>query len=424
MPLRHSGGGAATTRGLALDMIRAARTISRVELAAGLGLTSPAVTRIVRDLLVEGLVRETGRGPSTGGKPRTLLQIDPRSRYGVGVHLERNTCVITVVDLAGEPVCRTVLPGAAEVPPERMLPRLADEIHALLAATGVDKAAVVGLGLVTYGPQDWRSGVLLTPQPNPQWLDYPVARRMADLVQLPVLLDNDANAAAIGEYWLGTVDLTSTYGCIYLGTGIGGGVVVAGEVYRGSSANAVEIGHISVDVDGAPCTCGNNGCLERSAGPEAVVRQAWTTSNLARRLGLDPKGRDPQGGDFLVDFSRITTAASSGDPMARSLVERSARHLGGAAVTLTNLFDLDFIVLAGPGFGSAASIYRSIIQNEVDRRWFSRRAHPVRVVTSANGSDAAAIGGAALILQRELVRPRAGSSGDRTVRAGRMPSQS
>jgi predicted NBD/HSP70 family sugar kinase len=256
--------------------------------------------------------------------------------------------------------------------------------------------------------------VLLTPQPTAEWLDYPVTHGLAERLGLPVLLDNDAAAAAIGEYWMGAVDPRSTYGCIYMATGIGGGVVVAGEIYRGSSSNSVEIGHISIDIDGDECPCGNIGCLENYAGPSALVRQALATPGLAQRLALDPSEAD-----FLTEFARIAAAANAGDPAARDLVEQSARYLGSAAVTMTSLFDLDAIVLAGPSFAVAGSIYQAVIQREVDRRTFARRAHPVRVVPSVNGSDAAAIGGAVLILQSELTlahsRPEDGA---RPVPAG------
>jgi predicted NBD/HSP70 family sugar kinase len=387
---------------MALDQIRAARSISRVELAEGLGLTSAAVTRIVRDLLDDGLVVEDGRGRSTGGKPRTILRLNVRSRYSIGVHLERNACVIVVIDLAGGVVTRAVLPGVASAPPGEILSSLADRIHVRLRSAGIELSTVVGLGLVTYGPQDWRSGVLLTPQPNPQWLDFPVAERMSEFVRLPVLVDNDANAAAIGEYWLGGVEPSSTFASLYLGTGIGGGVVVAGQLYRGSSSNGVEIGHISIDVNGESCSCGNRGCLERMAGPEAVVRHAWQTP-LADRLALGPSVPATEYADFLDLFARITDAAVAGDTEAQALVEESARLLGHASITLANLFDLDTIVLAGPGFGSAAATYREVIAAEVNRSWFSRRAHAVRVVPSVSGSDAAAIGAAALVLQHGLV---------------------
>ncbi|MEU1887558.1 ROK family transcriptional regulator [Micromonospora rifamycinica] len=391
------------TRGLVLDVIRAARSISRVELAAATGLTGATISAVVRELMDDGLVVEAGRGGPTGGKPRTMVQLNPLARYGVGVQIERNTCVIVVVDLAGRQVARTSFQGVATMPPQQALPLVASQVEALLDTAAVHRDRVLGVGLVSYGPQDRRAGVLLTPQPTRDWLDYPVARLLAETLGLPVLLENDAAAAAIGEYWMGAMDPGSTYGCIYMATGIGGGVVVAGEVYRGSSSNSVEIGHISMDADGDECPCGNVGCLENYAGPSAMVRQATASPQLTRRLALDPAAAD-----FLTEFARIAAAANAGDADARGIVERSARYLGGAAVTMACLFDVDAIVLAGPSFAVAGSIYQTLIQREVDRRMFARRAHPVRIVPSVNGSDAAAIGGAVLVLQSELTlgRPR------------------
>ena len=146
----------------------------------------------------------------------------------------------------------------------------------------------------------------------------------------------------------------------------------------------------------------------------AATAAAWSPTPAHRlssgrpwRRPSSPEGFTsiPRSTDVLADFARITTAASTGDPAARTLIEQSAHYLGHAAVTLTNLFDLDVIVLAGPSFGPAVAMYREVIQAELDQRWFSRRAHPVRVLPSANGDDAAAIGGAVLVLQNELTWP-------------------
>ncbi|GIH50588.1 Sugar kinase of the NBD/HSP70 family, may contain an N-terminal HTH domain [Microbispora rosea] len=391
------GAGRPRTRGIVLNNIRAARTISRIELAAVSGVTPATITQVVRELMDHGLVVEVGRGVSTGGKPRTLLKLNPHAGYAVGVLLERNICVIVIVDLTGRQVARISFPGTALMPPERALPLVAARVNVLIDTAGVDRGRVLGVGLATYGPQDRQAGVLLTHQPTTAWFEYPVAPRLSEILSLPVLLDNDAAAAAIGEHWLGAVE-SRTYGCLYMASGIGGGVVVDGEVYRGSSSNGVEIGHITIDVNDGPCDCGNYGCLENYADPTAVVKQAMQEPSLGRRLGLDIA--DP---DVMTMFGRIAAAADTGDPAAVALIERSARHLGTAAVTMASLFDLELIVLAGPSLaGAAASIYHAVIQEEVRQRTFARRAHRVRVVTSVSGSDAAAIGGAVLVLQSEL----------------------
>ncbi|MBE1491030.1 ROK family transcriptional regulator [Plantactinospora soyae] len=391
-----TGAGRPRTRGTVLNHIRSARTVSRIELAATSGLTPATITGVVRELMDHGLVVEVGRGASTGGKPPTLLQVNPDARYAVGILFERNTCVIVVVDLTGQQVARTSFPSTALMPPQQALSLVAARVDALLGTAAVDRDRVLGVGLATYGPQDRQAGVLLTHQPTDEWFGYPVGPFLSGLLGLPVLLDNDAVAAAIGEHWLGAV-AERAFGCVYMASGIGGGVVVDGEVYRGSSSNGVAIGHITIDIDGDPCDCGNHGCLGNYADPSALVKQAMEASGLGQRLGLDPD--DP---DVMTGFRRIATAAGAGDPTARRLIERSARYIGTAATTMTNLFDLDVIVLAGPSLAVARTIYHSVIEAEVRRRTFARRAHPVRVVMSVSGSDAAAIGGAVLVLQSEL----------------------
>src|SRR5579859_4533299 len=128
----------AKTRGIVLDLIRAARTVSRVELAANSGLTPPTITQVVRELMDHGLVVEVGRGTSTGGKPPTLLQLNPQARYSVGLLFERNACVAVIVDLAGQLVARTSFHGTELLPPEQALPLVASRVDALLGSVGVE----------------------------------------------------------------------------------------------------------------------------------------------------------------------------------------------------------------------------------------------------------------------------------------------
>jgi len=247
---------------------------------------------------------------------------------------------------------------------------------------------VLGIGLVTHGPQDRDRGVLLTAQPTPEWLGYPVTDALADRLGLPVLLENDATAAAVGELWVGD-EPTGTFGLVYMASGIGGAVIVDGEVYRGRASNAVEIGHVALPRGRTPCVCGRRGCVQAQAGPRAVVRQALDDPRLAARLGLD-------GGPTraLADFERVARAWQAGDPDAGSLLKRSSRAVGQAAVVLADLFDLDTVVLAGPAFLTAGPLYRRAVARSLERDALSRTLSPPRVLLSTHVGTAAAIGGA------------------------------
>lgn len=178
-----------------------------------------------------------------------------------------------------------------------------------------------------------------------------------------------------------------------MNSGIGSGVVLDGALHRGASSNAGKIGHVAVIRDGELCLCGNRGCLEMYAAPRAVVRRARAVQGLADRLRISAD--DPDAWAFDV----LARAALYGDEQARALVDESAALLAEGAVALVNLWDLDTLVLAGPGFVVAGSIYVSEIRRRLSEHAYTRDVHGVRVELSSNPRDAAAIGGAALVLQ-------------------------
>lgn len=389
----------AATGALVLDLVRTHGTVSRVELADRSGLTAATITHVVRDLMAEGLVHEVGRVSGGVGSPRRLLELDATAGYAVGVQLDRCASSVVVTDFAGRRVASTGVRGVGRGEPEETLPVLARHIDLLLAGAGIPRDRVLGVGLVTHGPQDRASGAVLTGQPTPAWRDFPLTGTLGALLDLPVLLENDATAAAVGEQWVGALDV-DTFGVLYMATGIGGGVIAEAEVYRGRTANPVEIGHIPVDPAGPPCACGSRGCVEVVAGPGAVVAAAHRVEGLAGRLGLDG-GPDA----LLADFQRVARAAVGADPAAGMLVAASADWLGTAAVTLLNLFDLDTLVLAGPAFGVAGPLYVDRVQAAVDAGALARLLRPVRVRLSRDVRVSAAVGGALVVLRSPLGRP-------------------
>ncbi|GEA85043.1 ROK family transcriptional regulator [Cellulomonas gelida] len=385
----------ASSRSAILDLIRAAGTISRVELTRVSGLTGATVSTVVRKLIDDGLVLEVGRAESTGGKPRMLLELDPFARYAVGVHLDHAGITYVIANLGGAIVARWRRPGAGADDPREVVARIAAEIRATVARIGVDPARILGLGVVSPGPLAVRTGMTLTPPVMQAWTEFPLAGALEHAVGLPVLLDNDATAAAIGEYWSGGVPTGSAFAALYMGTGIGAGIIVDGTVYRGSSSNAGEVGHICVEVDGPECWCGSRGCVEALAGPAAVVAQA-------REQGVELAGRS-----VSEDFAQLARAAARGDEVPMALLRRSARYLAVAAQTLANVLDVAHVVLTGPSFALAGSLYLPVIEERLSRSFFARASHAVRVAISSNAPEAAAVGAAALVLQAELA-PRVG----------------
>jgi len=219
------------------------------------------------------------------------------------------------------------------------------------------------------------------------------------------MLDNDATAAALGEYWSGGVGTATTFASVFMGTGIGAGLLVNGSAYRGASGNAGEIGHICLDPAGPECWCGARGCTETLAGPATVTAAARADHSIARASGLD-SARPPL--SVAAEFAAVARAARRGDRGARALLEQSAGYLAVATRTLANILDLELIVLTGPSLAVAGSIYLPVVQEELDRWFFARATHSISVQLSRSAATAPAIGAAALVLQSELVPLRQG----------------
>ncbi|WP_435110419.1 ROK family transcriptional regulator [Nocardiopsis synnemataformans] len=391
-----------TSRAAVLDVIRAAGTISRVGLVEATGFTGATISTVVRRLIDDGLVLETGRAESTGGKPRVLLRLNRESRYAVGVHIDPVGITYALIDLTGAVVSRMTRAGVnRDEDPAETTSRMSRQVNALVEGAGVDRERVLGVGLVapTGGlhrhPSLWH------------WADYPVAEELEGAVGLPVVPGNDATAAALGEYWSGVVGGSSIFAAVYMGTGVGAGVLVNGIPYHGASGNAGEIGHVCLDVDGPLCWCGGRGCAEVVAGPAAVVAAARADEALARTADLTREGGRVWP-SVAAEFTAVVRAARRGQPTARALLDRSARHLAVAVRTLANLMDLDLLVLTGSSLAVAGSVYLPVIQEELDRAFFARAAHPVEVRMSTSAATAPAIGAAAMVLQTQLVPLRPG----------------
>jgi predicted NBD/HSP70 family sugar kinase len=378
--------GRAGARESILDAIRASEPLSRVELAAMTGLTEAAVSMTVRRLLEEGLVVETGRTP-TAGKPRTLLRLDPAARLAVGIYLDELTTTYVLTGQTGGILSRMARPALAGDDPLHAV--LAD-VQVLLAGSGVDPARSLGVGVVWPGPHG-------RPEDTPRQAER-LADRLAEATGWPVLVENDATAAAVGEYWVARVGPEQAFAALYMGTGIGAGVVMDGRAMRGGRGHAGEFGHLCVQVNGPECWCGACGCLEILAGPRTVVAAAAADPDAAREAGLGARR------GVAADFAAVARAARQGAPRCRQLLEDSARYVAAAAESVVNLLDIDLVVLTGPGFAAASFVYGPAIMRRIgvaDGRTWHRS---VTVTVSLAAATASATGAAALVLQSHLRR--------------------
>lgn len=385
-------------RSVVLDQIQLADGISRVEIAQHTGLTPQTVSGIVRRLLDEGIVREDGASRvASGGKPRTTLRLNADAGSAVGLHFDPVELSCTVVDLLGRPLVvrkRPLDPGAD---PALVVKAMAELVAEVLAEAGVAREKVLGLGLATPGPMDLKHGTIVGAPQLAHWTRVPVQRMLSEATGLPVTLDNDATAAAVGERWSGAGKGVADFAYFFFGTGIGGGLVLNHQVYRGGSLNAGEFGHSSVLPDGPECYCGNRGCLERLVNPSAIVAEVHrrlTADPTANSVLAQPFAQDPAS----VDHAAIRIAAAAGDPVAAAVIDATAEHVASVAVDIANFIDVDLIVLGGHGIQHVESRYVEVVAAVLARRPLSRHVRVVQVEASPLGTDAAVVGSAALVL--------------------------
>ncbi len=393
---RSLGPSAIHTRSAILDLIRSSGTVSRIELAEMSGLTATSITRFVKSLIEDRLVIETGFGDPTGGKRRSLLELNPTSRYAVGVSLDDARLNYVVVDLGGNVVGQLTSSGIGQSVPSAEIDRIADELEQLFRQLDIPRTDIVGVGVAGAG-LDLGAGAERLSLTADEWESFAVRKALEARVGLPVVRDNDAACAALGQYWVGRIPATQDFATLYMSNGFGMGLMIGGSVNRGASSNVGEIGHMVVDINGPDCWCGSRGCLEILAAPRAIVSRAMQDSALAEELELS--GDD---GHLRHDFNAIASRAAEGEERCTALIEHSAHIVAAAVLSAVNLLDLDRIFLAGPGFADAGAIYARIIRERVSGFARARGVHGVTIELSDPGLDAAAVGAATLALQYVL----------------------
>ncbi len=315
-------------------------------------------------------------------------------RYVVGIDIGGTNIVAGTVAEDGSEVLGLVSePTLAEQGAEGVLSRIMKLARASMAAARGKEIA--GLGIGSPGPLDTTTGVVLL-TPNLGWVNFPLRDRVAGALGMSATLDNDANCAIFGEWWRGAARGASHVVGLTIGTGIGGGIVLAGRVYRGKSDIAGEIGHMTIDLNGRRCKCGNYGCLEAYAsGPAIAARaiegiEAGADSSLPRYVN--------------GDLARITAqivyeAAHDGDEYALEVVHDTAKFLGAGVANVVNIFNPEVVVICG-GVTLAGDKLFLPLRSEVKRRAFKPAVEACRIVPGELTGTAGVYGAAAVFMQR------------------------
>lgn len=315
------------------------------------------------------------------------------AKYVVGVDLGGTKILTALADSNGKIIERIRVETGAEDSVEIVVQRINDTVLHAIEKAGIEKNEVARVAVGTPGPLDIKREIVLT-APNLNWENVPLVEMMEKELGLPVLLENDANAAALAEYAFGAGKGTQHMVYMTISTGVGGGVIINGQLLHGAGVSGGEIGHHTIDPDGPLCGCGNYGCLESMASGTALGRYARDVVATGRKTMMSELVESPD----QLDGSIVTKAAEAGDDMALVLVDLVARNIGIGVANLINIFNPEKIVLGG-GVMKAGHLFIDRIQNEAKQRSLKDSYELCEIVFSKLGSDVGVLGAIAVAIQ-------------------------
>ncbi|HEY9388823.1 MAG TPA: ROK family transcriptional regulator [Mycobacteriales bacterium] len=366
-----------------LDTLRRHGRATRADLVEATGMSratvSVALARLTREGLVIEVAESAGTGPS-GGRPPLVVRLGPRAGLAVGVDVGRRHLRVAVADLGHEVLAEDARELCGEVGAETVLDLAAELVCSALSRLGHSVADVVGVGMGIPAPVAQGTGRVVAPTILPEWAHLCAGAELADRLGRPVVTDNDANLGALAEHMWGAGRGHDTIAYIKAATGIGGGIVVAGRLFRGLSGTAGELGHVVLDENGDVCRCGNRGCLELVAGGSALVA-ALRRSN--RNVTSLPE---------LIQYVR------AGDTACVRLVADAGTHIGIAVGSLVNVLNPQRIIVGGE-LGQAGEVLLEPMRRALRRCAVSPAVDSVEVVPCGLGDRSEVLGAVAVVLR-------------------------
>lgn len=380
-----------------LLMLLRSEYISRARLAELTGLSTTTITNLIAELLAQGVVIEEGAESSPSrrgvGRPRMALRLAPEARYAVGVHIGVGSFQVAVTDLRAHIRCHLRQLFPLDKPADAVLADIIDLVNQAIAGSNVRRQDIIGVGVGASGLVDPATGVNLL-APNLSWRNITIRDTLAQGLKLPVCVDNNVRAMALGEALFGAAQNVRVSAFVYARMGVGSGFVVDGQPYGGSNAGAGEIGHTTFLVDGgAACRCGNTGCLETLISEPAIMA-------LAHRLARQDQAGILAGYLEQVEqpsIEQVFAAARAGDQATRQLLDERARYMGIALANLVNILNPELILIGGIFF-QGQDLLLPAMEQTMRQRAFANLGERVRLQPASFGRQAGIIGAAALAL--------------------------
>ncbi len=379
-----------------LRLIWREREISRAEIARRTELARSTVSEIVVELLRTGLIAEVGTEASTGGRRPVVLQFQDQACGILGVEMGAAHVAVALTDLRGHVLAWDERRHPVRTDPDGARALILELCDAGIKAWRRGVRRLVGIGVAVPCPMDPRHPERLSELVLPDWHGRHGFEVLSRRYGVPVLVDNDANLGALAEHWWGAGRGVDHFAYIKVATGVGSGHVIDGNIYRGATGVAGEIGHLPIDPHGSPCMCGLRGCLGTLVGQAALVERA--SRLLAEYPHSALAGSPPT-------VAAIEDAALAGDPMAVRIVREAAEYLGIAVAGMLNLMNPALVVLGGD-LAPLGELLLGPLNETVRRRTLVSSIEAAEVRTSELGPQSVAVGAATLVLKSALADSR------------------
>ena len=379
---RQSSTVASGTPGDLLRLIRSGEATTRAELAASTGLARSTVAQRIDSLVELDLIREEGEAPSTGGRPPAVLGFNESAGIVLAADLGATHSRIAVADLGGKIIAEAAANMDIASGPVQVLGWVEETFDRLLEESDQQQSNVLGIGIGLPGPVEYAEGRPVSPPIMPGWDGYDVRGHFGGRFDVPVLVDNDVNIMALGEQWVMETPVQDLL-FIKVGTGIGSGLILDGQLRRGAQGAAGDIGHVPVGESDTVCRCGNVGCVEAEAGGAALAR------------ALSEKGKE------TANSRDVAALVRSGDQDAMQAVRRAGRLLGRVLAATVNLLNPAMIMIGGD-VAEAGEQLLAGVREIVYQRSTALATNDLTITSSTLGDRAGILGAAAMVIEQIL----------------------
>jgi predicted NBD/HSP70 family sugar kinase len=367
-----------------LNHLRLQGAISRAVLAKQTGLTRSTISRIIDELLSENLVHEIAGSQNDRGRPGILLSLNPKGGAAIGLEIGVHFISILLTDFLSTPIWRNRITLDDNFTWKDYSHKAEDLICQAIEIAKQNDLPLMGIGVAVWGLINYKEHTIQF-APNLHWRDVPLEAKWAQLFHVPVYVENDANASALGEYYFGVGKKIEDFIYMSMDIGVGSGIISKGHLFRGAIGFAGEIGHITIDPSGVLCSCGRRGCLETKVGSHVIIQRYEA---LSKEKGMN--------------LEKIIQRGQAGDPISRKVFFEVGEALGVAIGHAVNMFNPSGVIL-GWSLGQAFDLLLPGIELSLQKSTLRELRENLAIMPSMNGADDALLGSIALVLD-EIIR--------------------